>query len=285
LSALVNVNDSHHHVALQPKVVSNNHNNAAIIISSLCKNIKTHKLIASHKIYSLLLTLRHSKDTEARRLSMETLLTLLENKDIHPFVRDDVDLAQTLAAITKFGASKHIKQRSTKIIKTMLGNKAYFDMMGIKQKDKNKKHNFARARTMKSPVKSQKENLLKSPQKIKPMSKTKSWVETDHEKMEILKNELTNLDQKIFKKEEEIGINEQEEMKKEIADDEQMNVIIPKEQMAAIEREINDEITTHKVSETQSEDKKKPDDFWHDESEKLVRDESEDKSPKRLQTM
>merc|ERR1712244_91106 len=118
---------------------------------------------------------------------------------------------------------------------------------------------------MKSPVKSQKENLLKSPQKIKPMSKTKSWVETDHEKMEILKNELTNLDQKIFKKEEEIGINEQEEMKKEIADDKQMNVIIPKEQMAAIEREINDEITTHKVSETQSEDKKKPDDFWHDE--------------------
>merc|ERR1712129_150511 len=140
------------------------------------------------KIYSLLMTLRHSKDTEARRLSMETLLTLLENKDIHPLVRDDVDLSQTLAAITKFGASKHIKQRATKIIKSMLGNKAYLDMMGIVPKNKSKKHNFARARTLKSPVKSQKDKMKKSPQqKAERLISSKSvLVKDDQQKIELL---------------------------------------------------------------------------------------------------
>merc|ERR1712173_222325 len=132
------------------------------------------------------------------RLSMETLLALLENKAIHPLVRDDVDLSQTLAAITKFGASKHIKQRSTKIIKTMLGNKAYLDMMGIKAKDKNKKHNFARARTLKSPVKAQQDKMKKSPQKESRLKTSKSMsVKDDQQKIELLKNELSDLDIKI----------------------------------------------------------------------------------------
>merc|ERR1712129_203388 len=213
LAALFNANDAQHNTHSHgAKVSSNYHNNAAIIIASLCKNKKTHKLIASHKIYSLLMTLRHSKDTEARRLSMETLLTLLENKDIHPLVRDDVDLSQTLAAITKFGASKHIKQRSTKIIKSMLGNKAYLDMMGIVPKNKSKKHNFARARTLKSPVKSQKDKMKKSPQpKEERLKSSKSSVKDDQQKIELLKSELSDLDIKISQKKEEIGINEVKE--------------------------------------------------------------------------
>ena len=149
------------------KSVSSNHHHAATIIASLVQNVETHQLVASHKIYSLLLTIRHSPDNEARKIGMETLLCFLENKDIHRFVRDDTDLAQTLAAISKFGASKQIKQRSANIIKAMLGNKAYLDMTrnvnNHNHKDQQSRGNrpkFAKAKTLKS--------AIRSPPTIKP---------------------------------------------------------------------------------------------------------------------
>jgi len=153
------------------KSISTNHNNAAIIISSLCKNKATHELIATHKIYSLLLTLRHSPDNEARKLAMDTLLTFLENKQIHHYVRDDVDLSQTLAAISKFGASKQIKQRSGKIIKIMLGHQAYLEMTQGNTSNLNKVKSPKFARSKKSPLKPSKHENKKSEPQSQPQKK------------------------------------------------------------------------------------------------------------------
>merc|ERR1719361_2770808 len=123
------------------------------MIEALCKNEATHVLVATHRVYSLLLTIRHSPDNEARKIGMETLLTFLENKAIHAHVRDDTDLAQTLAAISKFGASKLIKQRAAKIIKTMLGTQAFLDMTRNSNHSKSlSKPKFVKARTLKSLV-------------------------------------------------------------------------------------------------------------------------------------
>merc|ERR1712204_17241 len=100
----------------------------------------------------------------------------------------------------------------------MLGNKAYLDMMGIVPKNKNKKHNFARARTLKSPVKSQKDKMKKSPQpKEEQLKSSKSMsVKDDQQKIELLKSELSDLDIKISQKKEEIGINEEEQNEEEV---------------------------------------------------------------------
>merc|ERR1711972_934981 len=121
------------------------------------------------------LTIRHSPDNEARKIGMETLLCFLENKSIHQYVRDDSDLAQTLAAISKFGASKAIKQRSANIIKTMLGNKAYLDMTKNVNKDRNSgnRPKFAKAKTLKSGIRSPSNKPKKSPS----MRKTESSID------------------------------------------------------------------------------------------------------------
>eukprot|EP01084_Bolivina_argentea_P177032 306224_1 len=166
--------------------INNNDLYASQIISSLSKNIKTHKLIAIKKIYSLLLTLRHSQNAEARKLSMDTLLTFLENKNIYQYVKNDVDLAQTLAAVSKFGASKLIKSRSTKIIKNMLGKKAYLDITQSNNNNRNNTQKFAKPKVLKSAImkspKAQKDNISSSSNNNNSDNKEKKTEEQNNDK-------------------------------------------------------------------------------------------------------
>merc|ERR1712176_333924 len=147
--------------------------------------------------------------------------------------------------------------------------------MGIVPKQRNKKHNFARARTLKSPVKLQKDKMQKSPQqKEERLESSKSLsVHDDQQKIELLKSELSELDVKISQKKEEIGINEEKEVifvQNESEKVDEANTQMPKEQLKAIENEIND--ICNESEARKDADKvaiEKPADFWHDDGEKV----------------
>merc|ERR1711862_647579 len=98
------------------------HNHATAVFASLAENPKSHVLVVKSGLLPLLLVLRNSKDLESRRVSLEALLEFLGNPQTHPLVRDEYDLVQTLAALSKFGVNKHIKERSADIVITLMTN-------------------------------------------------------------------------------------------------------------------------------------------------------------------
>lgn len=97
------------------------HNHATVVFHSLASNPQAHPTVVKNGLLPLLLILRNSKDLESRRVSLESLLNFVENSAIHPLIRDEYDLVQTIVAISKFGINKNVKERAADAILELMG--------------------------------------------------------------------------------------------------------------------------------------------------------------------
>merc|ERR1719216_556182 len=88
------------------------HNHATAVFNSLAHNPQSHHAVVKNKLLPLLLVLRNSKDLESRRVSLDALLDFVENTAIHPLIKNEYDLVQTIVAISKFGINKSVKERA-----------------------------------------------------------------------------------------------------------------------------------------------------------------------------